>query len=455
MKGKKLFTLLLALALAFSLAAGSVPARAEELPAGETPIFEDPAGEDPAPQDPAPQDPAPQDPAPQDPADEPVVDLQPDVVPAFEAAGDFEAQGDGDTTYTLTVNDGSAGTVTLDPAEGPYAAGAQVTLTAEMDEGYAFQKWVVTNADDAEDSFESTDNPLTLTMDKNYEAELVFDTVWTVTYKVVNGTWADGSTADIPIEVVDGDTVTVVPEGMKANQGFTGGAWDAVPTAAPITENKTFTYTVEPQMWTVTYKVKNGTWSDGKTADVTEKVQDGQKPAKVPTGMKAKEGYAGGSWDADPAAAAVTINVTYTYSFEPVTYTVTEGGNGNWTKGSGKTYQITVKRGPDDENCFSHFKSVQIDGKTLGTSEYTAAKGSTVITLKAATLQALTTTSHTVNVIFDDGAAAAKLTVKPDPRSPSTGDGRHTGLWAALTAGSALGMAGIAMVTLKRRKGEK
>ncbi len=451
MKGRKLLTLLLALALVFSLAAGSVPARAEELPAGETPLPEEPAGEEPAPQEPA-DDPA------DDPGDDPIIDLQPVEEPVFEAAGEFEAQGDGDTTYyTLTLDNGGVGTVTPDPAEGPYAAGTEVTLTAEMGESYLFGKWVITyaGAPEDEDPQESTLNPLTLTMDKNYTVTLEGIRLYTVTFEVVNGTWADGKTEAIEVKVADGEKPDVVPTGMKPNTGFTGGAWDEDPQTATITGDKTFTYTFEPQMWTVTYKVKNGTWSDGKTADVTEKVQDGQKPAKVPTGMKAKEGYAGGSWDADPSAAAVTINVTYTYSFEPVTYTVTEGGNGNWTKGSGKTYQITVKRGPDDENCFSHFKSVQIDGKTLGTSEYTAAKGSTVITLKAATLQALTTTSHTVNVIFDDGAAAAKLTIKPDPRSPSTGDGRHTGLWAALTAGSALGMAGIAVVSLKRRKGEK
>ncbi|MDO4797379.1 MAG: hypothetical protein Q4A01_05075 [Coriobacteriales bacterium] len=65
----------------------------------------------------------------------------------------------------------------------------------------------------------------------------------------------------------------------------------------------------------VTYRVVNGTWSDGGTADKTETVQSGSRPASVPDGMKAAEGYEGGAWDTDPAAATITGATTFTYTF--------------------------------------------------------------------------------------------------------------------------------------------
>jgi hypothetical protein len=44
--------------------------------------------------------------------------------------------------YPLTVNITGQGTVTLDPASGPYDAGTTVTLTANPDTGWAFVRWI-------------------------------------------------------------------------------------------------------------------------------------------------------------------------------------------------------------------------------------------------------------------------------------------------------------------------
>ncbi|MBR4743597.1 MAG: hypothetical protein IK082_05325 [Oscillospiraceae bacterium] len=77
---------------------------------------------------------------------------------------------------------------------------------------------------------------------------------------------------------------------------------------------------------TVTYKVVNGVWSDGSTGDKTEMVAFEQKPAAVPTGMTASEGYTGGAWDSDPAAATIKKATTFTYSFESKKHTVTVAG---------------------------------------------------------------------------------------------------------------------------------
>ena len=74
--------------------------------------------------------------------------------------------------------------------------------------------------------------------------------------------------------------------------------------------------TTAPTNYTVTYKVVNGTWSDGSTADRTETVTSGASPASVPTGMKASSGYTGGAWDKDPTAATITEATTFTYTFD-------------------------------------------------------------------------------------------------------------------------------------------
>ncbi len=74
----------------------------------------------------------------------------------------------------------------------------------------------------------------------------------------------------------------------------------------------TNTFSVE---CTVTYKVVNGTWSDGTTADKTESVVSGSHPVNIPTGMIASEGCTGGAWNTDPANATITAATTFTYTF--------------------------------------------------------------------------------------------------------------------------------------------
>ncbi len=73
-----------------------------------------------------------------------------------------------------------------------------------------------------------------------------------VIFKVVNGTWADGTTADI-IEYVDlkteyewdinGSAVLTAPEGMLANEGYENGAWSVIPPATVSgTDTEVYTY---------------------------------------------------------------------------------------------------------------------------------------------------------------------------------------------------------------------
>lgn len=80
---------------------------------------------------------------------------------------------------------------------------------------------------------------------------------------------------------------------------------------------------------TVTYRVVNGTWSDGTTADKTETVtlldedgkpaESGSETLKGQSGMIANAGYTGGSWDTVPGSVtAANDGDVYTYTFTAI-----------------------------------------------------------------------------------------------------------------------------------------
>ena len=152
---------------------------------------------------------------------------------------------------------------------------------------------------------------------------------YTVTYKVVNGTWADGNTADMTESVTYNESPTNVPVDMIANVGHGSGSWSSDPETAVITGNTTFTFTFIPNTYTVTYKVVNGTWADETSADITESVTYNESPTNVPTGMLANAGHGSGSWSSDPETAVITGNTTFTYIFVLKKYDVTFYPNNN------------------------------------------------------------------------------------------------------------------------------
>ena len=222
--------------------------------------------------------------------------------------------------------------------------------------------------------------------------------------------------------------------------------------------------TVVPTTYTVTFK-------DGENTLSTATVNSGEKVTKPadPT----KTGYTFNGWYADATFTAafdfdqpITANTTVYAKFTEnsvtppatITYTVTGGGNSTWTKGSSSTVTITVKRSEDDANCFTTYFDhvVEIDGTALAASDYEAKEGSTVVTLKAATLQKLSTGNHTVTVKFKDGEASTGLTIKAasgstdKPTSPKTGDESNLHLWVILMLMSILGF--IATVAVGRKK---
>ena len=153
-------------------------------------------------------------------------------------------------------------------------------------------------------------------------------------------------------------------------------------------------------------------------------------------------------------AAPVTVTVRFK-ALPPAVYTVTAGGDSVWTQGGG-ALTITVKRSPDDSECFARFAGVMIDARLLEAGEYSAVQGSTVVTLKAATLQALSVGRHTVTLRFDDGQVDTSLTVKQAPATIAarTGDDDSVTLYVSLLLLSTLGL-GYTAVKCRRRREEE
>lgn len=82
----------------------------------------------------------------------------------------------------------------------------------------------------------------TVTFEANYRSSNAI----TVTFKVVNGTWSNGSSSNIEVTVPKDGSLTTrqIPTGMKPNSGYEGGSWDTTPnTTRKLNSNVTYTYT--------------------------------------------------------------------------------------------------------------------------------------------------------------------------------------------------------------------
>ena len=337
------------------------------------------------------------------------------------------------TTYKVTVSESEGGTVTADVEEA--AEGDKVTLTATPDEGYEFVEWAVTDADGG--TVEVTDNAFVMpasdvTASATFKAIEPEPTTYTITVeKAKNGT----AKADAE-EAAEGDTVTLTATPDKC---YALKAWkvtDADGNDVKVADDGTFTMPAANVTVTATFDGPNHTWGEWEVT---------KEATTTATGVKTRTCEVCGATETETIPKIVKI-----------TYRVTKGANSTWTKGSKNNVSITVKRNKDDDTCYSHFTGVQIDGKDLAADDYTAKSGSTIVTLKAATLQKLSTGSHKVTVNFDDGTATTRVNVKAasgaskgGKNSPKTGDYLPVGIVAGLAV-LAIGGAGALVVSRKK-----
>ncbi len=152
-----------------------------------------------------------------------------------------------------------------------------------------------------------------------------------------------------------GTAITYPKTSEMTKSGYAFDGWSSVVTTMP-TSNLTITAKwaddsdgdgiPDKYQTKVTYKVVNGTWSDGTTADkvvtYTRYKQDAVTGAwslispavtlgsELPTGMLANTNYSNGSWNTSISSSTVVPDTatTYTYSFSAITYTLTYNMNG-------------------------------------------------------------------------------------------------------------------------------
>ena len=230
-----------------------------------------------------------------------------------------EGEGDAattDKTVTLTGHDGD--TLKL-------AANQIPAVGTKPNDTYKAGSWDVTP---------STDTEITAATTYTYTYAQKDSISQTVTFKVVNGSWDDETTADKTVTLTgyEGDTLklaaTDIPAvGTKPNDTYKAGSWDVTPSAEmEITADTTYTYTYAQKdsiSQTVTFKVVNGKWDDDSTEDKTVtltgyegdtlKLTADQIPA---VGTKPDETYKAGSWDTTPSTdTEITAATTYTYTY--------------------------------------------------------------------------------------------------------------------------------------------
>ncbi len=196
----------------------------------------------------------------------------------------------------------------------------------------------------------------------------------------VNGTPATGA----PVVINDGDTVTIKPDGSQS--GFSG--WDI--------KKRNPDGSMDEAVEGVDYELVEGTTTGSEQIKIRPK-----------TDLQFEPSYNGLHTDPTDAAGATGTK-----------YKIIKGANATWKQGSGKDLLIA------SDAPFEKFASVEVDGKTIAASNYTAVSGSTEVTLKASYLETLALGAHSFQITSNDGSAHTKFTVvdkNGNSTSPKTG----------------------------------
>ena len=298
----------------------------------------------------------------------------------------------------------------------------------------------------------------------------------------------------------NGDTESVVSGEPAREAGEDAGDYAIIQGTATAGDNYTIictgtALTIDPAPLTVTTpdaeKVYDGTplAAHGKL----EGLVSGETATLTSTGTLTEVGTAPNTyvitWDGTANESNYTIvsenlgTLTVTEA-PPVSYKCVEGDNSSWQKEDAAGLRFVYKRPVNDEETFSHFTGVNVDGKKIAETAYDAAAGSVVITLKAEYLNGLKPGKHTFEALFDDGdsdtiqftvAEKAEPTptltpapavpapaimqtpapIKPSsvpsvPKTPATGDENQPLFWLFWLLAGACGVIGAFAV--RRRK---
>ncbi|NVM20904.1 MAG: PKD domain-containing protein, partial [Desulfobacterales bacterium] len=221
------------------------------------------------------------------------------------------------TEYTLTVTTVGQGSVTLDPADGTYDEGTEVTLTATADEGWVFSEW--------SGDLSGSDNPATITMDSDKNVTATFTEVLPTEYTLTVTTVGQGS---VTLDPADGtyDKGTEVTLTATADEGWVFSEWSGALSGsqnpATITmdsdKNVTATFTeVLPTEYTLTVTTEG---SGSVTLDPADGTYD--EDTEVTLTATADEGWVFSEWSGhlsgsdNPATITMDSNKTVAAIFK-------------------------------------------------------------------------------------------------------------------------------------------
>ncbi|MBR4183297.1 MAG: leucine-rich repeat domain-containing protein, partial [Lachnospiraceae bacterium] len=347
--------------------------------------------------------------------------IKPDVAVSVDGFGTLTGTRDYTVTYTGNVNAGTAyvtvsgngnfkGTLTKDfniirkKIEESFVSLSETTFTYTGDE----QIPVITVKDGSRILEKDADYTVTVSGNTvnagtvsaiiegitNYSGTVV--RIWTiervaissnVTFRVVNGLWNDGTSADktVTLSGYEGDILKLsenqIPDvGSRPDVTYKAGSWDAVPdTETAINGDTTYTYAYAKKdsiSATVTFKVVNGSWGDGsatdKTVTLTGYEGDTLKLSEdqIPAVSSKPDNICMAGWDNEPRVdSVVSGNIVYTYSFVDHDY--------HEVAGSAKEPTSTENGKKSDKKCSKCGdliegdiieKSVKTDDNTGGSS---------------------------------------------------------------------------------------
>ena len=242
-----------------------------------------------------------------------------------------------------------------------------------------------------------------------------------------------GASAPIACETETGSACTIT------GGTFSGNVSDYVPDNTPVA-------TVSTQGGGNTYVVGSEAIADAANNDANVTIIKGGAISGVNEGVTIV---------VDKEVKGVTINnvpveenKTYIvpakpstggYYYYPSTPGITaelNGTNKSATDYPGGDYGLVFR----STAAFSTFQGVQVDGKTLAKSNYTAEEGSTVVYLKAAYLKTLAAGKHTITILSTAGNTSMDFTIGGKSSSPQTFDA-GMGIYAVTAVLSVTGMA--------------
>jgi len=255
-------------------------------------------------------------------------------------------------TYTLTIATTTGGTTDPSPGSYVYYEGETATVTAIPDAGYRFSHWIL-------DGETRTENPINITMDRDYSLTAYFEVVPPTEYTLTINTTVGGTTDPTP------GTYTY-PEGTSVNvtaipdSGYVFDHWvldGATRTENPITvlmdSDHTLTAyftTAPPVEYTLTISTTTGGTTDPAPGSYTHPEGTSVTVTAIPD-----SGYEFDHWVLDGATRTenpITVlmdsdhTLTAYFRLIPVEYTLTisttTGGTTDPTPGSYTYLEGTV-----------------------------------------------------------------------------------------------------------------